>query len=105
MKKIPNKPNQYDCDNPEVIRITFKESLPNNVQIRQKWDNNSPLPVNVQTGITEPYKGTQRVVVLSFGFIQQGTCDIFIAGNNGVVDTKTVTDTGNVTIRRLTFTP
>jgi hypothetical protein len=101
MKKIG--PNKYECDNPEVIRITFRPSKKNNVQVRQKWDGNPPQPVNINTGITESFTGSQRKVVLSFGFIQQGTCDFDIAGSNGVVDTKTVTDTGNVGIRRLTF--
>jgi len=101
MQKIG--PNKYSCDNPETIRITFTPSLKNNVQIRQKWESNPPQPVDIKAGITEPFTGAQRQVVLAFAFIVQGTCDLDIGGANGVVDTKEVVDTGDVTIRRLTF--
>ena len=95
---------KYKCDNGENIRITFASSPKDVVQIRQMWDEQPADDVDFDTGIRKPFNGSKMRLVLTFGFIQLGTCVMKIGGSNGVVDIKEVIS-NDVTMRILTFVP
>ena len=104
MKKVVGKINTYECKDGEMINLTFVANPADNGQIVQKWDTESEKDVDIDAGISKKFLTSEVSVKLTFGFIKRGQCVISIAGDNGVVDTKTA-EGDDITRKTLHFIP